>query len=305
MEPSRALYIAAAQESRAIYSHASEEIKSQLLLVDAENYQPSLAQAARRQIFSIVHSLNRELVAWSDGAIDRAYIKGEKTAKAALEILGKRPRRMKVIEGKQKVKDDLAVTLLRANLSILGVTDEYIAAVALASRTIEGARVTVTVKEFDYDDVEESVARAAKKIVRTREAVGSLTKKVKSYLKKYIGDDEFIKINGRRYSAKSYAEMVARTAMSEAQKQATLDLCRVYENDLVQWSDHGTICIDCGEYEGNIYSISGNHPKWPPLVESPPLHPNCEHSLLPTSDVALEVEQRWGHYQMPGELIGG
>ena len=71
------------------------------------------------------------------------------------------------------------------------------------------------------------------------------------------------------------------------QTGATLDLCRQYENDLVEVSDHSCDCEECEEYEGNIYSISGTHAKYPALGDSPPFHPNCKHSLHPTSEEAV------------------
>jgi hypothetical protein len=96
------------------------------------------------------------------------------------------------------------------------------------------------------------------------------------------------------YNLSKYAEMVARTTLAEAQTQATLDQCALYENDLVKVSDHNTICDICKEYEGNIYSLSGNDPDYPMLDESCPFHPNCQHGLLPTSIEEIRVREREG-----------
>jgi len=90
-----------------------------------------------------------------------------------------------------------------------------------------------------------------------------------------------------------YAKMVARTEIRKAQTDATLDLCRQYENDLVEVSDHGCDCDECEQYEGNIYSVSGTHPKYPPLGETPPYHPSCKHSLLPTSEEAVSIRSQY------------
>jgi hypothetical protein len=96
------------------------------------------------------------------------------------------------------------------------------------------------------------------------------------------------------YNLGSYAEMVARTTLAEAQTRATLDECALYEEDLVKVSIHGTVCDICKESEGNIYSLSGNDPEYPMLDEPCPFHPNCQHGLLPTSIEEIRVREREG-----------
>jgi hypothetical protein len=96
------------------------------------------------------------------------------------------------------------------------------------------------------------------------------------------------------YNLGAYARMVARTTLREAQTQATLDLCATYENDLVEISDHNTDCELCEQYEGNIYSLSGNDSEYPKLEEETPFHPNCQHSILPTSSEAQRAREIFG-----------
>jgi len=55
----------------------------------------------------------------------------------------------------------------------------------------------------------------------------------------------------------------------------------------VQVSSHGTVCEICAQYEGKVYSISGKTLGYPILDARTPFHPNCEHSLLPTSPEAI------------------
>jgi len=81
-------------------------------------------------------------------------------------------------------------------------------------------------------------------------------------------------------------------SLRETQTKATLDLCRKYENDLVQVSSHGTDCEVCKEFEGKVYSISGTHPLYPKLERKPPFCPGCRHSILPTSEEEIEVRKR-------------
>lgn len=106
-----------------------------------------------------------------------------------------------------------------------------------------------------------------------------------------LGEASFIEINGRNYNLKAYSELVARTTMREAQTDATKELCREYDNDLVQFSKHDSPCEVCAPLEGQVFSVSGTDPDYPELTddETPPIHPRCEHNLNPTSANAL----RW------------
>jgi hypothetical protein len=88
--------------------------------------------------------------------------------------------------------------------------------------------------------------------------------------------------------------MVAQTTLAQAQTQATIDLCALYENDLVQVSSHGTVCDICLEYEGNVYSLSGNDPEYPKLDKDCPFHPNCAHGLEPTTEANISYKEREG-----------
>jgi hypothetical protein len=46
-------------------------------------------------------------------------------------------------------------------------------------------------------------------------------------------------------------------------------------------------CGNCIPFEGNIYSVSGKHPVFPPMTDVPPFHPNCLHLMYPTFESGL------------------
>lgn len=87
---------------------------------------------------------------------------------------------------------------------------------------------------------------------------------------------------GAEWSLANYAEMTARTVAREAHTQGTVN--RLAENglDLVQISEHSHEHDVCSQYEGKIYSISGNHPLYPAAAGNlPPYHPRCVHVATP------------------------
>ena len=273
--------------------------------VGLEDYTPESARRATMRIRDIVKDLDAASKRWLEASVARHYARSAAKARTALEILGKKSVRKRVYDRRFQLIEDTAVILRRANASIVATAARILALTAMAAREIAALRQSSAVQEFEFEEAERHVATLARRAVAREESAGTLLKKVRSYLIDLIGDGKFVDIKGRRYDMKKYSKMVAHTALAEAQTAATIDLCNEYDNDLVQWSDHGTECPECEVFEGNVYSVSGRHPRYPYLDAEPPIHPNCEHALLPTSDIALEVAKKYGRYQTPGQLIGG
>lgn len=270
-----------------LYARAAARIQTALTAVDPGKYSADAAGQAMLKTMATVKALNEAAAAWADEAIDRAWAQGARTAKTGLEILGKKPVKPARTDPRQALKDTLAETLIKANGSINEMAGSFLALTAMGAKTIAGAEL----QEFDPEGIRDHMTELATQAVKNESSRKVLAGQIRNSLSSEISAGNLININGKAWRADRYAEMVARTTLREAQTEATLELCRQYENDLVQWSNHGTICMACHEYEGNIYSISGKHPTYPPLTESPPLHPNCEHSLLPTTDIALDLRK--------------
>ena len=116
----------------------------------------------------------------------------------------------------------------------------------------------------------------------------------KELLKKAV-DGKYITVidkNGikRQYTAKYYAELVARTKLAYVNTTGTINTLRQVGGDLVQVSVHNTNCAVCVEYEGKIYSVSGNDKNFPKLDNFPPYHPNYLHSISVTFEEGLEAD---------------
>lgn len=277
-----------------IYENAGRRIRSILRPIEPGKYTPAAGAKAKADIANVVKLLNEMAMDWSDKAIAKAYRRGEATAKTTMALLGLKPIKKRKFDARKKIADDLTVTLLKANNSIIKTTNRYIAVVEMSDKAI----VSAPIQEYDYtQDAKAKVDRWATQAVANEDSRKKLAAKIKDYLRRFIDDDELIEVGNRLYNLKSYSEMLSRTTMREAQTAATLDVCAEYDNDLVQFSDHQTDCELCKPFEGNIYSISGKHPDYPKLDEEPPIHPNCEHSLLPTSDIAIRSEKKFGMYQ--------
>lgn len=104
----------------------------------------------------------------------------------------------------------------------------------------------------------------------------------------------FVDRRGRRWSLDSYAAMAVRTTTREATTAGTANRLRDHGLDLVTVSTHKHPADECTPFEGNTYSLTGDHPTYPALKVRPPFHPNCAHVLTPAEANLDEFERELG-----------
>ena len=119
------------------------------------------------------------------------------------------------------------------------------------------------------------------------------------------GITAFTDKSGRRWSLRSYADMVTRTTSRQA--EVTSVLTKFGDHDLFMISKNGSTCPICAPLEGRVYSKSGTDPNFPPLATAfgkiDPngpnklsntylnIHPNCLHVLVPWTPAGKSKEQ--------------
>jgi len=140
---------------------------------------------------------------------------------------------------------------------------------------------------FNLINLTQQIRIAEKSIEKAiGESAGKSTFQVKKDIQKSLMrtalDKKYITIvnkNGdlNHWQTSKYADMVARTKLSEAQGLSTMNTGLAFGSDLIQISDHNTTTPICIPFEGKIFSISGTDPDFAPLVQLNPFHPNCQH----------------------------
>ena len=277
-------------ELERIYGIIEREITKEMALMDIGNYQELGAVNTQEKINRLIKMLNRSAMRWAESAVPDAYEKGHAVAKTRLEILGvQRKEEFNSKTHKQAIEYQIDKTmdyLIRANQSIKLNVAIFIYLARQAARGLSQFQA------FDMRD-EEFIDELLGDALREGETRGFASKIVKEYFRAEFGDAKFIRINGRDYNMRKYADLVAKTRLRVVQTEAVLNTCREFDNDLVQVSDHGCDCQICLEYEGNIYSLSGRSSAYPYLDSYPPWHPRCQHNISPTSEVALEAREAW------------
>ncbi len=277
------------RELERIYGVIEREIARTLALMDIGNYKELKAIEIQEKIDGLVKMLNRAAIKWSKKAVPEAYERGYAVAKTRLEILGaQKDEEFSAKTHTQTIKyetDKTMDVLIRANQSIKMNVATFIYLARAAAKGLSQFQA------FDMRD-EEFIDELLGDALRAGGTRGEAMRTVREYFKDRFGDAQFININGRNYQMRKYADLVAKVRLRTVQTEAVLNSCKEYDNDLVQVSDHGSEFIDiCLEYEGNVYSLSGKSTTYPYLPEYPPYHPRCQHSILPTSEVALEVRR--------------
>ena len=277
-------------ELRRYYNAMANQLKDDLLMLDVKTFKETKAMSLQKKVDSTVRRMNRFSLNWSYESAPEAYRQAAMITRTSLDILG--AKKNMDFDNKihsqsiEKGGDITASVLLKANKSINVNIGTYIYLIRQAAKT------AAQIQAFDLRS-EEIISKLLDKTIRAGGSRQDLMRLIRIHFKREIYQKKFINISGRNYNLISYAETVARTRLRIIQSEAVKNLCAQYDNDLIEISDHGTDCIICIPWEGNIYSISGKHPIYPYLEAWPPFHPRCEHSAGPTSEEAIAV--RGGH----------
>ena len=288
-------------EIQSVYASAAARIITALSSLEPDTYTAAKSGTVLSQIKDIVRQLDTAVQMWAPGAIRAAYQESAGVARTRLEMIGAKalPARKYDPARHDKKIDALTKTVMtdywKANRTIEKTARKYLAVVSRAAAGVAKIQQQVQqVQMFESTDALPFIKRLLKKArpVDAAQATlssGTVSRQIRDYLLKKLSGEDFIVINGRHYNVKDYAELVARTRMREAQTEATKELCKEFDNDLVQFSKHDSPCEVCAPLEGQVFSISGESSDYPELTddETPPIHPRCEHNLNPTSVNAL------------------
>ncbi len=122
----------------------------------------------------------------------------------------------------------------------------------------------------------------------------------------HAASGQLININGRFWRLSTYADLIARTRLTEATTEAAFRSVVSMGIDTVRISDHGRTDKFCDPFAGKVFSISGRDKRFPILTERPPFHPRCRHALLPfVSDLQSNRELEFAVARSAGRIEAG
>lgn len=272
-------------ELRKIYQQTGEHLKTQVLSADLSDFQKFRANELLKQIEAEIAALNAVAYKYSKDGIPKSYQRGMDIAGAQLSELdiphslniGNVIHRSSV----QAIADQMALDLIQANGTIETGLKQYI-------RKTQQTAVT-----------ERLINRKISQGLIAGEARRQTSDRLAQELKKNIAEGALVKAGSRNYAPETYAELVARTRTREAVTQGAINSGVEYDIELFQVSVHEGACPVCLQYQGRVYSITGNNPDFPRLNQKPPYHPHCRHVLAPVTEGFLK---RRGIYQALSDL---
>ena len=271
------------------YYDLYKSLSASMLSLDPGEFTPADGASLMRKAKDGIEALNFKVARWANSVVPTTYRDAQSIARARLRTIKaeRDPKFKDSVHTKAQAKEIDLITsdLLSANDSILKNISVYIYLVKQAVKKIS------SVQAFDLRD-EKVISDLLDDAIKKGGSRGKLEQLIRKHFKRQLYERKWISINGKEYDLIKYARMVARTRLRKIQSEAVKNECLEYDNDLYEVSDHGTECEVCQQIEGNVYSWSGKTPGYEQMpIEFPP-HPNCEHSLMPTSIEAIQVRNR-------------
>jgi hypothetical protein len=279
-----------------IYRGAKRRILGELTAVGISAYKDIAALRAADRIGRLVRALDARSTRWARRQMVAIYRERATALRVPFSLLGLRRRAKAAGPGapsaSSRVVEATERDLLRANASILKSASLFLYAARRGAITLK------KIQAFDEEDLAEILeafdADLEEGLIAgwSRERLSGI---LEAKLEAELGEEGLINIKGRNYTLEYYAELVARTRLREEQSKATVDLCGEYECDLVEFSQHATSCAECAPFEGQVYSISGESDRFEALTDenTPPIHPNCRHSITPTTEIAIRFREEY------------
>jgi hypothetical protein len=267
---------------RVIYKKISDRIVREMLSVDLINF--GIRDAIRLRRFAEKELKKADVVAvrWSGRNVPRAYKRGEEFAKGWLEKfrLEEDPQKKDIhVDAVEEEKKILQDYLIEANIRVMQSVERWIYLSGEISKSL------LKVEEFGgglfSPEEEELILQQIAEGAMEGVGRGKLKNQIRARLANKVKDGNLIEIKGKMWRMDKYADLVARTELRRTQSEAVKNESIRMGHDLVEVSDHGDTDEECDQYAGNIYSISGEDPKYPFLDQEPPFHPNCMHFLIP------------------------
>lgn len=247
----------------------------------SREYRQAFAAQKVQQIDRILSDLKAKTSGWVGKHVPQAYRDGLKLAHSQAVDAGVQPKDG-VLAGEFTLIDRRTVQ----QFALDTVMDLHKAADSIGDRAGHVLRQTAQMGLAE-SEINRILAGG---VIAGRPADTIRTLKVA--LKKIHGDT--VEIAGRNYEVGYYAEMVARTKTREASVKARHERLQELGLDLVSIVGRQSNYF-CSEFLGQVYSLSGNHPRYPSIEElpggGPPFHPNCSKSTRPFVEALANKDQ--------------
>jgi Phage minor capsid protein 2 len=230
------------------------------------------------ELQKILDGINMESRQWSDKVIIEAFEDAQARARVSMGL-------------------DNTVEEARSKIVTTETTRDRVR--QLADDTFEDllqatANTSRKVKRIVREVVAESMRNGALKDKGVPQGVNEITERLYSKgFSRSIREETFIGIvdsRGRSWDLETYARMVVKTKVQQAQVEGARLEALENESDLAVISSHGAE-DSCRHFEGLIISMNGSTQGYITLAELRQsgliFHPNCQHTVHPIGDISV------------------
>ncbi|MEH7521695.1 phage minor capsid protein [Bacillus sp. JJ1503] len=250
------------------YEKAIDDILRELERIDLTNFQRANAIATLGSISEILQDLDGKAAAWATVAITKAVTDGVVRSMITLGVADNVQQAQTIVRFNRINRELVKAATADTQADLLAVTKNV-------DRKVRAAVRQVTAEVFR--------ANLPKGINATQ----SLRRDITAGLRKQLGESVntgIIDAAGRRWKPVTYADMLVRTKMMEAHKEATVNEAIAQEAYYGVISRHGAKDA-CRTWEGRIIKLDRNAPgNYPYLYDLPRneiFHPYCRHVITP------------------------
>lgn len=253
------------------YKVAIREIQAELLRLDLSAISRANAAATLAAIAKILHGLNEEAAAWVDENVPKAATDG--IIRAIIDLGAAET----VAEAEKIVKFN------RANQALIASVVADTQADLLAVTQNVDRRVKAAVRQATAESMRANMARG---INGRRTISADILQRIRSTLGSAV-ETGIIDAAGRRWKPEVYVDMVARTKLSSAHRDATINEALGRGAYYGRISRHGATDA-CRNWEGRIVKLTPDAPGDYSYIGDLPrreiFHPNCRHQVTPVRD---------------------
>ncbi|MFW5434347.1 phage minor capsid protein [Paenibacillus apiarius] len=253
-----------------VYKRAVRDIYRTLDRIDISNMTRAQSAVVLKEVAEILSSLNEESAAWVAENIPLAVRNGALTSLVTLDVKDAE----KITAFSRLNRELIEAVVADTQSDLLAVTQNI------------DRKVRTTIRQVTAESMRANMTRG----INGRKTINS---DILDGLRKKLGDavnTGIVDAAGRRWRPEVYVDMVTRTKMLAAHKEATINEAVARKAYYGVISRHGATDA-CARWEGRIVKLTmdalGDYPYIGDLPRREIFHPNCKHVITPLRDPKL------------------
>ncbi|MDQ0154919.1 phage minor capsid protein [Robertmurraya andreesenii] len=250
------------------YEKALNDLRAELSRVDLTKFERAQTRATLNNVKAILKDLDKSALGWVERYIPQAVSDGITRTLIALGIATSLSEAEKIMKFNRLNQDLIKTAVADTQSDLLQITQNV------------DRKVRIAVREVTAEVMRSNLTQGVN-------ATATLKREIVQELRARLGDSlntGIIDASNRRWKPQVYAEMVVRTKMASAQREAAIN------DGISRDALYGVIsrhnAIDaCKFYEGKIVKLTrdadGDYPYIGDLPRREIFHPNCRHVVTP------------------------